>query len=308
MAGDLLFIPARKALIDEERVGGVQRLHGDDPAVLAGVLHRGQHAADVGNIGLQDDRRGEVGVGDDLLPVFALKALEQLRGAVQVRKLLLKILLPDRPDMRVGFRLRAGPVEIALRVFVHQIAFQPGSVRVHQRFILRDVLLLDQGDLLIEPAAQIVMIKPGLVHIIVHGLLLGGGDRHGGQLVKQRRVLPQRAGDAVHREAVLADGRAARHDLRVAAHEALGVLSAVHLHQVGVAVQVVKVLQQRQVERLPDVLTFDALRQMRRQIDRKLLVADGVLQHGFAKRLEARELLLLLLIRAAGHRQLRTQL
>ena len=210
--------------------------------------------------------------------------------------------------MRVGFRLRAGPVEIALRVFVHQAAFQPGGVRVHQRFILRDVLLLDQGDLLIEPAAQIVMIKPGLVHIIVHGLLLGGGDRHGGQLVKQRRVLPQRAGDAVHREAVLADGRAARHDLRVAAHEALGVLSAVHLHQVGVAVQVVKVLQQRQIKRLPDVLTFDALRQVRRQIDRQLLVADGVLQHGFAKRLEARELLLLLLLRAAGHRQLRTQL
>ena len=52
---------------------------------------------------------------------------------------------------------------------------------------------------------------------------------------------------------MLADGRSTRHDLRVAAHEALGMLAVVHLHQVGVAIQVVKVLQQRQIKRLPDV-------------------------------------------------------
>ena len=43
---------------------------------------------------------------------------------------------------------------------------------------------------------------------------------------------------------------------------------------------------------------------MRRQIDRQLLVADGVLQHGFVQRLEAGQLLLLLLFRAADQCQL----
>ena len=60
-------------------------------------------------------------------------------------------------------------------------------------------------------------------------------------------------------------------------------LARVHIHQIGIAVQVVEVFKQRQIQRLLDVLGLNALRQMRGQIDGQLLVADGMLEDGSKK-------------------------
>ena len=106
---------------------------------------------------------------------------------------------------------------------------------------------------------------------------------------------------------MLADRRAAGHDLGVAADQALGVLAGDHLHQIRVAVQVVEVLQQREVQRVPDMRRLHALRQVRRQIDSQLLIADGVREDAFGDRLEVGKALLLLLLGAPRHGQLAPQ-
>ena len=60
----------------------------------------------------------------------------------------------------------------------------------------------------------------------------------------------QCAAHAVKGMAVLRYGGAAGHDLGIAAHKALGVDAVLHVQQVRVAVQMVEVLQQRELHHL----------------------------------------------------------
>ena len=59
------------------------------------------------------------------------------------------------------------------------------------------MLLLNHGDFLVEAAAQIGVVEAADVHIVVHGLLLGGGDDGGIELGNgRRRVVVDGTADA----------------------------------------------------------------------------------------------------------------
>ena len=107
---------------------------------------------------------------------------------------------------------------------------------------------------------------------------------------------------------MVGDGGPAGHDLGVAAHKGLGMRPVVELHQVGVAVKVVEVLQQGEVQRLLHIGIVLALGQHGRQVHGQLLVAQGVLQDRLVRGLQRRHQLLLLLLQAAQQGNLAAQL
>ena len=72
--------------------------------------------------------------------------------------------------------------------------------------------------------------------------------------------------------------------------------------------QVRPAFQQRQIQRLLHILALHTLGQMRRQINGQLLIADGVIENGFADGFEIGQLFLLLLLGAACHGQLAAQI
>ena len=86
---------------------------------------------------------------------------------MQVAALLLKMLLPDLFNMQVGFILHAGPIKVALGIFMQQQVFQPSHAGVQQSAVLGHMLFFDHADLLVQPAAKVTVIKGADVHIIV---------------------------------------------------------------------------------------------------------------------------------------------
>ena len=84
--------------------------------------------------------------------------------------------LPDRLDARVGFLLDAAVVVVDLVRLVQQPLLEPGLVRVDDRLVLRDVLLLDRGDLGVELARHRIGEHRADVHVVVVRLMLGGHD------------------------------------------------------------------------------------------------------------------------------------
>ena len=252
---------------------------------------------------------GELAVGDHLPPLLALALLQQALGDVQVHQLLLEHKAPDLPDARVGFRLVAAPVQPAFGVLVHQQVLQPAQVGVQQAAVLGHVLLLHHADLLVQPLARLLWIVRRHVHIIVHGLLLGGGDDVGRKHVQRGRICAGHGvADGVIGVAMVGDGGTAGHDLGVAAHQVLRLLAGLHVQIVRIAVEVVEVLQQRKVQRILQPRVAHALGEVGRQIHRQLLVADGVLQHRLVQRLQVAQELLLLLLAAADQRKLAANL
>ena len=198
---------------------------------------------------------------------------------MQMCHFLLKMLLPDFFHLFVGFILIAGIIQVTFRILVVQQIFQPSAGRVQQCPILGHMLLLDHGDLLIQLAALFALIERALVHIIVHGLLFRRRDDGRIQAGNRRAGLKaQRTADAVPRVTVLGDSGATRHDFGVLPHQTFRVDAVLHLQQVRVAVQVVKVLQQCQIHHLHRVRVRLPLRQNGRQVHRQLLIADGGLQ------------------------------
>ena len=316
-------IRLHRGVADHLRFGDVDRAlilgegapAGDGAGILIVLADGGvpdgaaQDAADIVHIAFQPQRRGELAAGDHLLPLLALVPAQQVLRQMQVEQLLLEEGLPELADAAVGLGLGAAPVEPALDVLVDQQVFQPGQPGVEQAAVLRYVLLLHHPDLLIEAAAGLLGPEGGGVHIIVHGLLLGGGDDVGRQQVDDRRLRRQHGpADGVEGVAVMGDGRPSRHDLGVAAHQVLGFFAGGGVQIVGVPVEVVKVLQQGKVERALDVGAAHPLRQMGGQVDRQLLVADGVFQGGLVGGFQVGQQFLLLLFAAAQQSQLTAQL
>ena len=211
--------------------------------------------------------------------------------------------------MVVGLGLKAGPVQVTLIVLVEQQILQPGAAGIHESPILSDVLFLHHADFLVQSAAQIVGIKGPQIHIVVHGLLFRGGDDAGIQHGEQIRLL-EIAGpaNAVHGMAVVGDGRPPGHNFGVAAHQALCLNALLHFQQIRISVEVVKVLQQRKVQRLDHIGVRFPLSQDRGQVHRQLFVGDGGLQLGLVGRLQVGKLMLLLLLLPPGHRQFPAQI
>ena len=171
------------------------------------------------------------------------------------------------------------------------------------------VLLLHHADLGVQPPAPVGGVKIADVHIIVHRLLLRRRDDVHMQLGHQRGLFAlDGLFDRVRRPAVVGDGGPGGHDLGVPAHQLLGMDAPVHLQQVGVAVQVVKVLQKGKVQRLLDLPVRLALGHAGGQVHGQLLVADGVLQQCLVQRFQRGDVLLLLLFLPAQQGQLPPQI
>ena len=160
-----------------------------------------------------------------------------------------------------------------------QPLLEPGLERVEQRLVLGDVLLFDHGDLEVQAAGQRVDRDVAGVHVVVHRLLLGGDERHH---VQPRAgvdgVLVVVAAQVVVRVTELVRVRAAGHDLGDGAGDRLGLLALRQVEQVGVAVEVVEVLEQPEVVVLLEVRVRFHPGQPRRQVDGDLLVDDRRLE------------------------------
>ena len=309
VAGHLAGVGVHRVLIAEERRVVRQAVHLDKILPPRGLGRRlRQHPAHILLLLAEVQQLGESAVREHLLPALFLIFLQQLCRRVQLGHLFFKVHLPQLFDAPVGLVLKAGIIEVALDIFVHQKAFQPGAVGVDQRPVLGDVLLLDHADLLVQLAAPVAAVKRAQVHIIVHCLLLRGGDDAHVQLGDGRgRLEIAVPAHAVIGVAVLRDGRAAGHDLGIAAHQPLCVYALLHLQQIGIAVQMVKILQQGQVHGLDHIGVRVPLGQDGGQVYGQLFVGDGGLQLGLVDGLQAGQLLLLLLLHPAAQRQLAPQ-
>ena len=172
-----------------------------------------------------------------------------------------------------------------------------------------DVLLLDEGDFLVQPPPHIGQRKICHVHIIVHRLLFRRGNGHRRQHRPHvRRLIADDSAHVVDRIAVVRDRRPSGHNLRVAPHQLFRIDALLALQKVGVPVKVVEILEQGKIERLFHIAVLFLARQLRRQIHRQLFVGNGVFENGFVGGLQQGELLLLLFFDKAGQCQLAAQI
>jgi len=213
---------------------------------------------------VQRERFGEFSVGNDFKPILVFVLSQQFRRLVQVSDFHFVILFPKFFDITVGFRHIARPIEITFVVFVPQKHFQPGGIRVHKIFVLRNVLFLHQRDLFIQTPRHLVGREVGYVHIIIHGLLFRRRDDHG----VQHGLLIRRFGiDApphvILGKPVMRNCRPRGHDLRVSADQPFRLYALFHFQQVGISVQVIEILQKREVERFLHVAVALALGKLR---------------------------------------------
>src|SRR3954470_24696553 len=182
--------------------------------------------------------------GEDLLRLPAVVPAHQLAGDPQVFELHVQVELPDRLHLGVGLLLHEGVVEVALVVLVGDELLPPRLSRVDQGLVVGDVLLLDQPDLLVQLAGDRLHVLGADVQVEVHGLLLG---RHDGQRVQPGERVDRRTvvglAHVVGRVPVVELGRPSRHHLRESLDDRLRLAVLDHLVEVGVAVQVVEVLQ-----------------------------------------------------------------
>ena len=79
------------------------------------------------------------------------------------------------------------------------------------------------------------------------------------------------------------DGRPAGHNLRIAAHQRFRMRAGGEIQIIRIAIQVIEILQQREIQRALDVRIGHALGEVRGQVHGQLLIADRVLQRGFVR-------------------------
>ncbi len=239
----------------------------------------GQQLPQIGLVRLERHRRRQLGRAH-LLRVTAVEPLEQLGGQAQVLQLHVQVQLPDRLHLRIRLGLHERVVQVALVVLVVEQHLPPALARVDQRLVVGDVLLLDHPDLLVELPGDRLHGGRADVHVEVHRLLLGRHDRQGVQFGDRRRA------GAVVGLAHVVDGvammqvrRPARHHLGHPVDDLLRLAVLDHLVQVGVAVEMVEVLQHAELVGLLEVGVRLHPRHPRGQVDRHLLVGDRGLQH-----------------------------
>ena len=234
--------------------------------------------------------------------------LQQVGGLVQVRHLLLEVPLPDLLHVRVHLRLVERVVEVGLHVLAQQHVLKPRARRVQERAVVGDVFLLHHADLQVEVARDAFRLRVAQVHVEVHGLLLAGSqDERAERRADVGRLGVARHAHGIERVAVMRDGRAARRDLDGVLHELVGGQVLVHLEQVRVAVQVVEILEQREVHAGFRVRVGLVHGEPRREVDGQLLVADGRLERRLVGGQQPVHLLLLARLDAAHERQLAAQ-
>ena len=264
-------------------------------AVGAQVDLLGQHLADVVLVGLE----GHGGVGQRGGSISAGSRPSRRRMKSQATcswpSSMVQVELPQRLDAPVALVLQHRPVQVDLVVLVAHPHREPRVERVEQRLVVGDVLLFDEGDLGVEATGDRLDPVGPVVHVEVHGLLLGrhdGHDVHAGQRVNGvgLEVRP----DLVVGVAVLGHRRAARRDLGQVLGDLVGAAPVQQVVEVAVAVQVVEVLEQGEVEGLVHHRVGLVSGEPGRQVDRHLLVADRGLEGALVAGVEPVDGLLLL--------------
>ena len=101
-------------------------------------------------------------------------------------------------------------------------------------------------------------------------------------------------------------GRAGKH-VRAALEDLVRVLAVDQVEQLAVAVEVVEVLEQPEVEGLLDVRVRLGAREVGRQLDRDLLEPDGGLEHALVGRIQPVDGVLLLVLDAPERREHRLE-
>ena len=304
VAREPLDVPLHGAVVREEAEIVRELVHLGVALRAGGQAHAAQHFTDIALLLGKREKFGEVAaLGEELLPILAAVLFQHRRRKMQVRELFLEVHQPDLLDALVLFVVVAAPIEVALGVFVHDHALEHIRRRVGQAAVARDVLLLDHGDLRIQLAAQLRVVQVGDVEIVVHRLLLGGGDD--GDVQAGDRVVEEVVDIKAHvvlRGARLGDGRAAGHDLGVGADQLFGVDAPLEIQKIGIAIEMVEVLEEGEVHLFFDVGVLFALREDGGEVDGELFVADGVFEDALVDGFEGRDALLLLLFAAADER------
>ena len=107
--------------------------------VSIALSHRGvpsslfQHPTDVVNVvRAKGERLREIRAGEHVLVGFAFVFFKEASHFLKVCKLLFKAGFPNGFNARVCFILHAGPVEIALHVFVFKKPSEPTAFHVHK--------------------------------------------------------------------------------------------------------------------------------------------------------------------------------
>jgi hypothetical protein len=253
------------------------------------------------------DRIGELG-RKDLGGIAPLVALEQLGHVLELPELVVEEPLPDLLDARVGLELHAAPVVVDLGGLVQEPLLEPRLARVGERLVLGDVLLLDRGDLGVELARERIGERGPHRHVVVAGLVLGAEDRDRVQLGADVGLGPVvRRAHVVDGVAVLDRGRSAGQHVGVALQDVVGIAALHPIHERGVAIEVVEVLEQPEAVGRGVVGVGLGERDGGRDLDGDLLEADGGLEHGLVGRIQPIDQRLLVMVDAAHERQLPPQ-
>ena len=93
-----------------------------------------------------------------------------------MRQFVVEVLFPNLAYVFIRFVLGKRVVQVALGVFVHQQFLQPSACCVLQSAVQRHVLFLYHGNFRVQLPSELVLVEVGLVHVVVHCLLLGGGQ------------------------------------------------------------------------------------------------------------------------------------
>ena len=224
---------------------------------------------------------------------------------MQVREFLLEVHQPDILDARVLFVVVAAPIQVRLRIFVHDHALEHIGAGVGEAAVPRNVLFLDHRDLRIQFSAEFGVVQVRYVEVIVHRLLFrrrNDGDVQAGDGVVE--VIVDIEANVVFGRTRLRNGRPARHDLGIFPDEFFGVDALFKVQQVCIAVQVVEVLQKGKIKLVFDIFILFPLRENGGEVDRELLVTDGMFEDALVAGLQVGDALLLLLFAAADERHI----
>ena len=254
------------------------------------------------------DRGGKL-VGDHFTCIAPLPRLEELADEAQLPQLELQHPLPDQLDPRMSLLPQAAPVGVDLGRLVEQPLGEPALLRRDERLVLRDVLLLDRGDLGVELTGDRVAEERPDVHVVVVRLVLGRDQGIGVQLGEgMRRGRIVRPAQVVERMPVLDHRRPAGSNVRVRLRDVVRIAAFQAVVERCVSVQMVEVFEEPESVRLRQVRIRFLLRDVGGELDGDLLVAQRGLEGRLVRWMEPVHQRLLLLLDPPDPRQRLAQL
>jgi hypothetical protein len=113
---------------------------------------------------------------EDLGRVALLRLLEQIRHEAEMPELILEEALPNALDGRIVLIFHTAVVVINFGGLVQQPFLQPCFIGINNGLVLRDMLLLNGGDLRIELPGDRVGEHGANRHVVIMGLMFPAHD------------------------------------------------------------------------------------------------------------------------------------